>query len=61
MVACQNEASFPDDGKRQLLNIQGANQHIQESVGIDLLQYKLKIDKAFPADSFYVELCQIDL
>lgn len=58
LVACQNKPSSSVEGKRQLLNIEGANQDIKESIGIDLLHYKLKIDKAFPADSFYVEVCE---
>lgn len=57
--ACEHERDTDKMfDKRKTINIEAANQAVKDSVGIDLLHYKSRIDKKFPSDSFYIDICE---
>lgn len=57
LLSCNGKTDL-EDRKRKTIDIQGLNLDIKKTIGIDLLLYKSKIDKRFPSDSFYVEVCE---
>jgi hypothetical protein len=57
--ACEYDSHTDQMFKQRVtINIEAANQEVKDSVGIDLLNYKSRIDKKFPSDSFYVDFCE---
>ncbi len=43
---------------KKAFDINSTNTDMKNSVGFDLLKYKARVDNAFPADSFYLNLCK---